>query len=491
MNEVFMFLVILIPVLGGILIPFIPFKKRNHMLIYTELVVIVNTFLVWMLLFNRPENGFTLMKITGDLTIRFKLDGLGSVFAGLISSLWPLATLYAFEYMKHENHEKIFFLFYTVTYGVTLGISLSSNLITMYFFYELLTLVTVPLVIHTLTREAVLAARKYLYYSLGGAAFAFISVIFMIVYGSGEGFVLGGTLDPSKVGDQGNILLLIYVFAFFGFGVKAALCPFNSWLPQAGVAPTPVTALLHAVAVVKSGAFAIMRLTYYCFGIEFLKGTWAQNVVMLAAMITIVYGCSMAVKERHLKRRLAYSTISNLSYILFGVTIMTPLGLVGALSHMIFHGVMKICSFFCAGAVIYKTGKNYVYELEGLGKKMPKVFGIFTISALALMGVPGLCGFISKYNLAAAARESGNVIAYFGIGALLISALLTATYMFSIIIRAFFPVADFDYGKIKDAKDPNWLMLLPLCLFVIAMFYFGLNSGQLVDLFISIATGNF
>ena len=194
MNEVFMFLVILIPVLGGILIPFIPFKKRNHMLIYTELVVIVNTFLVWMLLFNRPENGFTLMKITGDLTIRFKLDGLGSVFAGLISSLWPLATLYAFEYMKHENYEKIFFLFYTVTYGVTLGISLSSNLITMYFFYELLTLVTVPLVIHTLTREAVLAARKYLYYSLGGAAFAFISVIFMIVYGSGEGFVLGGTL---------------------------------------------------------------------------------------------------------------------------------------------------------------------------------------------------------------------------------------------------------------------------------------------------------
>lgn len=287
------------------------------------------------------------------------------------------------------------------------------------------------------------------------------------------------------------MLLLIYVFAFFGFGVKAALCPFNSWLPQAGVAPTPVTALLHAVAVVKSGAFAIMRLTYYCFGTDFLRGTWAQNVVMTAAMITVVYGCSMAVKERHLKRRLAFSTISNLSYILFGVSIMTPLGLIGALSHMIFHGVMKICSFFCAGAVIYKTGKNYVYELDGLGKKMPKVFGIFTVSALALMGVPGLCGFISKYNLALAARESENVLAYFGIGALLISALLTATYMFSIIVRAFFSASDFDYGTIKDAKDPNWLMLLPLCLFVAAIFYFGLNSGQIVDVLTNVATGKF
>ncbi len=489
MNAIMMFIVILIPILGGALVPLIPFKKRNHRLVFIETIVIINSMLVFSLLMDRPETSFTLMHFTGDLTISFQLDGLGSVFAALVSSLWPLATLYAFEYMKHEGHERIFFLFYTVTYGVTLGIALSGNMITMYFFYELLTLVTFPLVLHTLTREAVLAARKYLYYSLGGAAFAFVGVIFMIVYGTGEGFVLGGTLHLSKIGTRVNLLLLIYVFAFFGFGVKAALCPFNSWLPKAGVAPTPVTALLHAVAVVKSGAFAIMRLTYYCFGTEFLRGTWAQNVVMTAAMITIVYGCSMAVKERHLKRRLAYSTISNLSYILFGVTIMTPLGLVGALSHMVFHGIMKICSFFCAGAVIYKTGKTYVYELEGLGKKMPKVFGIFTVSALALMGVPGLCGFISKFNLASAAVDSENILAYFGIGALLISALLTATYMFSIIIRAFFPKAELSFDSIKDVEDPNWLMMLPLCLFVIAMFYFGLHSGSLLNVFSHIAAG--
>lgn len=491
MNAIMMLIVILIPILGGALVPLIPFKKRNHRLIFVETIVVVNSILVFSILMNRPESSFTLMHFTGDLTISFQLDGLGSVFAALVSSLWPLATLYAFEYMKHESHERIFFLFYTVTYGVTLGIALSGNMITMYFFYELLTLVTFPLVLHTLTREAVLAARKYLYYSLGGAAFAFVALIFMIVYGTGEGFVLGGTLNIARTGARVNVLLLIYVFAFFGFGVKAALCPFNSWLPQAGVAPTPVTALLHAVAVVKSGAFAIMRLTYYCFGTEFLRGTWAQNVVMIAAMITIVYGCSMAVKERHLKRRLAYSTISNLSYILFGVTIMTPMGLVGALSHMVFHGIMKICSFFCAGAVIYKTGKTYVYELEGLGKRMPKVFGIFTVSALALMGVPGLCGFISKFNLASAAIDSENVLAYFGIGALLISALLTATYMFSILVRAFFPETDFSDDSIKDAEDPNWLMLLPLCLFVIAIFYFGLHARPILNLFEDIAAGKF
>jgi multicomponent Na+:H+ antiporter subunit D len=257
--------------------------------------------------------------------------------------------------------------------------------------------------------------------------------------------------------------------------------PFSGWLPKAGVAPTPVTALLHAVAVVKAGAFTIMRVTYYSFGPDFLRNTWAQYVVMGLTIFTIVYGCSRAVKETHLKRRLAWSTVSNLSYILFGVTMMSPLGLVGALSHMIFHAVMKICAFFCAGAVIYKTGRNYVYELDGLGRKMPKVFGCFTVSALALMGVPGLCGFISKWNLAKAAVDSHNVLAYVGVAALLVSALLTAIYMMTIVVRAFFPGKDFDYDTIRDVKDPNWMMILPLALFVVAMFYFGLHSQPVVS----------
>ncbi len=482
-------LVILIPIIAGALVPMLSFKKRWHMEVFLESAVILNSILVWYLLLHHSDSTFLLAHFTGDLSICFKVDGMGMVFAGLVSALWPFATLYAFEYMTKEEHEKIFFLFYTMTYGITLGIALSANLLTMYFFYELLTLVTVPLVMHTLTREAILASRKYLYYSLGGAAFAFIGLIMIIIYGTTTDFILGGVLDLTKIGGRTNVLLFVYVMAFLGFGVKAAVFPFNSWLPQAGVAPTPVTALLHAVAVVKSGAFAIIRLTYYSFGVDFLKGTWAQTTVMLVVMFTIVYGCSRAVKETHLKRRLAYSTISNLSYILFGVTIMTPLGLVGALTHLIFHAVIKICSFFCAGAIIHQTERQYVHELDGMGYRMPCIFGIFTVSALALMGVPGLAGFISKWNLASAAADSGNPVAYFGIACLLISALLTAIYMLTIVVRAFFPGKDFDDSSIKGFKDPNWKMLLPLFVFVFFIIAFGLYSQPLTDFFRDVAAG--
>lgn len=489
MSENLFILVILIPIIGGALFPFLKFKKPWQQQIYLETIVCVTSVLVWSLLLNRPEESLILVSYTRNLTVAFRLDGLGMVFAGLISALWPFATLYAFEYMKKEGHKRVFFFFYTATYGVTLGIALSGNLLTMYLFYELLTLVTLPLVMHSLSREAILASRKYLYYSLGGAAFGFIGLIFTNVYSNVTQFALGGILDMGLIGDRTNTLLLVYVFAFLGFGVKAAIFPFNSWLPQAGVAPTPVTALLHAVAVVKSGAFAIMRITYYCFGTEFLKGTWAQNVVMAVVIFTIVYGCSRAVKETHLKRRLAYSTISNLSYILFGVVIMTPLGLIGALSHMIFHAVMKITSFFCAGAIMHQTEYHYVHELNGLGKKMPKTFGIFTISAFALMGVPGLAGFISKWNLAMAAVDSENTMAYVGIGALLISALLTAIYMLTIVVRAFFPANDFSEAKVKNVTDPNWYMMVPLYIFTVAIVYFGLFSSDIVAFFTKVAEG--
>ncbi len=482
--------VILIPIITGILVPVIPFGKRWQKELFLEAAVVINSILVWYLLLHHSDSTFLLAHFTGNLNISFRVDGMSMVFAGLVSALWPFATLYAFEYMTKEEHENVFFLFYTLTYGVTLGIALAANLLTMYFFYELLTLVTVPLVMHTLTREAILASRKYLYYSLGGAAFAFLGLIMVIVYGSTTDFILGGVLDPAKINGKTNVLLLIYVMAFMGFGVKAAVCPFNSWLPQAGVAPTPVTALLHAVAVVKSGAFAIIRLTYYSFGTDFLKGTWAQDIVMAVVMFTIVYGCSRAVKETHIKRRLAYSTISNLSYILFGAVIMTPLGLAGALTHLVFHAVMKICSFFCAGAVMHQTDRHYVHELNGLGYKMPCVFGIFTVSALALMGVPGLAGFISKWNLAQAAVESANPLAWGGVACLLVSALLTAIYMLTIVVRAFFPGKDFDYATVDGAEDPNWQMLVPLFTFTLFMILFGMYSQPIVAFFNSVAVGN-
>lgn len=486
MSQYWILAAIGLPMLGSLLIPAVPFRKRQGMCLYIEALVLLTSAIVALLLAGGKTQVFEVVHFVGDLSISFKIDGMTMVFAGLIAVLWPLATLYAFEYMEHEGHEKFFFLFYTMTYGVTLGIAFASDMVTMYFFYELLTLVTVPLVMHALNRESILAVRKYLYYSIGGAAFALMGMIFLIVYGDTCEFALGGVMRPEVLRQHGDLLLWIYFFSFMGFGVKAAVFPLSSWLPQAGVAPTPVTALLHAVAVVNAGAFAILRLTYYSFGTEFLRGTWVQTAVMGITMFTIVYGCSRAVKETHIKRRLAWSTVSNLSYILFGATIMTPLGLVGALSHFVFHGFIKMCSFLCAGAFMHQTGKSHVYEMDGMGRSMKVVFGCFTVSALGLMGVPGFAGFISKWNLTAAAVESGNVLAYGGIACLLLSALLTAIYMLGVVVRAYFPKAG---TPAKETADPGWRMCLPLLACAAGIVVFGLFAEPLINFFRDVSLG--
>ncbi len=488
MHIAVMITVVLLPILGGILIPMFPFRDRRKMLWYIEALVLINSILVLTVLLFQPEEAFVLFRFTGNLRVSFHLDGMGKVFAALAAALWPLAALYSFEYMKNDSNEKSFFMFYVITYGVTLGIAMADNILTMYFFFEMMSLVTLPLIMHTRTREAVLASRRYLYYMLGGAAFAFIGMIFILSYGTTSTFVPGGVLDLNKIGDKTNMMLLVYVLCFLGFGVKTAIWPFSGWLPRAGVAPTPVTALLHAVAVVNTGAFATMRITYYSFGTGLLRGTWAQSVVLVLVIFTILYGCSRALKETHIKRRLAWSTVSNLSYILFGVALMSPLGLAGALCHMLFHSFMKIGSFFCAGAVMHETGRSYVHELDGLGRKMPGVFVIFTICGMALMGVPGLAGFVSKWQLAQAAVASENPLAWVGVMALLASALLTAIYMLTISVRAFFPGKEFDYDTVPDVSDPGWMMLLPLVIFVAVIVLFGLHSQPFVEYLQSVAS---
>lgn len=489
MSQYWIIVAILLPIVGGIAVRFIPYKKKSQMFVFLEIIMIATSLIVWGLISGGTTEVFHVVHFVNDLSISFKIDGMTMVFAGLVSVLWPLATLYAFEYMEHHDRENTFFMFYSIAYGVTLGIAFASDMLSMYFFYELLTLSTVPLVMHTLKRDAILASRKYLYYSLGGAAFALMGLVFLLVYGDTLEFTMGGVLSMDKIGDNANMLLWIYLFAFLGFGVKAAIFPVSEWLPTAGVAPTPVTALLHAVAVVKAGVFGIIRLTYYSFGTEFLRGTWVQNVVMVLAMFTAVYGCSRAVKESHIKRRLAYSTVSNLSYIIFGVTIMTPLGLVGALCHMVCHAVMKICSFMCAGAFMHQTGKKYIFDMDGLGRKMPIVFVTLGLSGAGLMGVPGLAGFISKWNLAAAAVDSNNPLAYVGIVCLLVSALLTAIYMMSIVMRAFFPPNDFDETTVAHVSDPGWKMCLPILLCAALTVILGFFSTPLVEFLTDVATG--
>lgn len=447
-------------------------------------VTALNSLLIlWLLLHEREPEFLVLFRLYGDLKVMFRVDKMGSVFLALIAFLWPLAVLYTVEYMKKEERRESFFAYYLMTYGVTAGIACSGNLVTMYLFYELLTLVTFPLVLHPMTKEAVRASRKYLYYSIGGAAFAFIGLVFVLnfsVTGNTE-FIPGGVMGEAA-GSMRGTLLFVYVLAFFGFGVKAALFPCHGWLPKATVAPTPVTALLHAVAVVKSGAFAILRLTYYSFGTKFLRGSWAQWMLMGAAMVTIVFGSTMAVKEIHWKRRLAYSTISNLSYILLGASMMSPLGLAAALSHMVFHAFMKICSFFCAGAVMHQTGKTYVYEIDGLGRRMPVTFGCLTAASLSLIGIPLFAGFISKWNLVQASFECGRRLGplpYAGAAVILYSALMTAVYMMTVLVRAYFPKEGNGQEELA-ASDPNWMMTVPLLIFAAVLVGFGLYSGPLM-----------
>ncbi len=489
MHAYFILVPVLLPIVVGVGILIRPIgddRKRN---ILTESAVILNTLITWWLLFHRPSEGCYLFSLSERLPLLLKIDGMGMFFGGLVSFLWPLATLYAFEYMKNEERVNTFMGFYTITYGVTLGVAFSGNLITMYLFYEALTLVTLPLVMHPMTKEARRATRKYLYYMIGGTAFAFIGIVFYSLSCTSMDFVLGGNLDPTVLENSANTVFLVYVLAFFGFGVKSAIFPFHGWLPTAAVAPTPVTALLHAVAVVKSGVFAVMRLTYYCFGADVLRGSWAQAVALLAAMVTIVYASTMGVREPHVKRRLAYSTVSNLSYIVLSTAIMTPLGLVAALCHMFTHAIMKINAFFCAGAIMKQTGKNYVYELDGLGRDMPITFGAILISGLSLAGLPLFAGFVSKWNIVQALLENSSVIGVIGVFVLLYSALVTAVYMLSIAARGFF-------AKPKDEKigtgvyrDPSWRMTVPFGIFCVIMIVVGVNAGPLLDFLGKIAAG--
>lgn len=492
MSSGYLVLPVVLPIVGGALMPLLhlPDKKRN---LFLEILVLVTSALAIACVIRRPEEGFVLFHLTGNLDFALRLDGLGSVFTCLVAVLWPLATLYAFEYMRHEERTTSFFAFYTMTYGVTMGIAMAKNLVTMYLFYELLTLVSVYLVMHPMTKKAIRASRTYLYYSIGGAAFAFISLAFIIIYGNTTDFILGGGMNLAKVGGHVQMMQFIYLMAFWGFGVKAAVFPFQGWLPKASVAPTPVTALLHAVAVVKSGAFAVMRLTYYCFGADFIRGTWVHYVVMSIAMLSIIYGSTMAVKETHFKRRLAYSTVSNLSYILLGVTMMSPEGMLAGMSHLVFHAVMKICAFFSAGAVLHQSKKEYIDELDGLAHKMPFVFTTYTIAGLSLIGIPGFAGFISKWNIASAAIQRGGnfPFAYLAVCVLLYSALMTAVYTMTVAIRAWFPDKGYAADSNEGITDPNWEMKLPLALFAVAIIVLGLGSRPLMKILNAIAYGMF
>ncbi len=346
---------IIFPIISGALVSLIGFKNRKARNVFILAASLINSLFILVVLLNADNIGsLHFLNISSGLPLALSVDGMSRIFAGLIALLWPVAVSYAAEYMVHEGGENVFYTFYLITYGITCGLAFSDNLLTLYVFYEFLTLVTLPIVMHGMKDKNVAAGRKYVLYSIGGAAFAFIGMVVVLKFAGSTEFLYGGLFTALNDNEEAAILRIIFVMTFFGFGVKAAIFPLHGWLPSASVAPTPVTALLHAVAVVNCGAFAIIRVIYYIFGTGLLYGTWAQNVCLIMASLTIVFGSSMALKEQHFKRRLAYSTISNLSYMLFGAALMTPEGLTGSLSHFVFHGIIKITLFFVAGIILVK-----------------------------------------------------------------------------------------------------------------------------------------
>ena len=487
MNPLILTVPILLPILGGWAILPLHLKDDRKLQIFTEAVVCLTSVLVWInLLFTRREMVFVYAFIRG-FSIEFRIDGMASLFAGMISLMWPLVTLYAFEYMEHDRRKHAFFVFYMMTYGITLGIAFSGDILTMYVFFEMLTLVTIPLVGHYGNHASMQASRKYAAYTIGGAALAFIAVVLVTLDGGNGDFVYGGILSGRMAP---GLMRAAFLCAFFGFGVKAAVFPFHEWLPEASVAPTPVTALLHAVAVVNSGVFAVIRVVWYSFGPDLVREMPEHKLCLAVVSFHLVFAAAMALKQRHLKRRLAYSTVSNLSYMMFGILLLTEAGFAAGLSHMLFHSIIKMTLFLCAGTYMHQTGNAYVYETNGVGRKMPVTFALYTAAALSLTGIPMFCGFVSKWNLITAGLAASGRLSLAGVFCLVLAAFLCAMYTLTVSVRAWFPIKEKDcYTGRADVTDPGWRMLVPLGVFSACNILLGLFPGPVMAFLERIASG--
>jgi len=480
MKENILLLVpVLLPVAAGVLAALLPaLKKTAARQKFTAAVLTVNLLLAVGIALS-GESRLTLFYLTGELPILLKTDGLARLFTVLVSVMWLLAGIFSFEYMNHEKNHTRYYAFYLISLGALIGLGYAGNYLTMYLCFEMMTLLTMPLVLHSGTPEALAAGLKYLFYSIFGASLGLLGFFFLHTYGAGE-FVAGGGLDPSLLAGHEGWLLTVVFLVIIGFGAKAGMFPLHAWLPTAHpVAPAPASAVLSGV-ITKAGVLAILRVVYYLVGPEFLRGSWVQAAWASLALVTVFLGSMLAYKENLLKKRLAYSTVSQVSYILFGLSLMNATAFMGALLHVVFHSVIKDALFLCAGAVIYKTHKTQVRELEGIGREMPVTFACFTAASLALIGVPPFCGFISKFYLASGAVESGlPVFSWLGPAVLLVSAFLTMGYLLVPVIRGFFPKEGTRIQKPERGKGDGRLVL-PLVLLAVLALGFGLCAGPLV-----------
>ena len=487
MNRILL-LPILLPIAAGLAAALLPaMREKKLRQIFAAAVLTVNLILVIGIAV-AGDCRLEVFRLTHELPVLLKTDGMARLFTVLVSVMWLMAGIFSFEYMNHEEHHCRYYGFYLVSLGVLIGLGYAGNYLTMYLFFELMTLLTMPLVLHSGTKEATAAGLKYLFYSIFGASMGLLGFFFLYTFGTTIEFTAGGgILNAALVsGYEGWILTVIFL-VIVGFGAKAGMFPLHAWLPTAHpVAPAPASAVLSGV-ITKAGVLAIVRVVYYLVGPSYLTGTWVQYVWAALALATIFMGSMLAYKENILKKRLAYSTVSQVSYILFGLSMMNVTAVTGALLHVVFHSVIKDTLFLCAGAIIYKTHKTEVRQLEGIGREMPVTMTCFTIVSLALIGVPPLCGFISKFYLASGAIESGlPVFTWLGPAVLLVSAFLTVGYLLVPVIRGFFPGAGYVCEKPARSKG-DWMLTAPIVVLAAAAVLFGVYCGPLMQFVSGIA----
>jgi multicomponent Na+:H+ antiporter subunit D len=459
--ERLVLLALILPFAGALLIPIFnrqPNLRETVTLVTAGLLcVAVASLLAPVLGGARPEA--SLVEVLPDISLALKVEPLGLLFALVAASLWIVNSIYSIGYMRanKEPRQTGFYICFAIALGSAIGIAFAKNLFTLFLFYELLTISTYPLVVHKLDADAIRAGRVYLLLLLGSSLLLFLPAIVAtwVLAGTGD-FTPGGIL-AGKVGGPGIALLLaLYIF---GIG-KAAVMPMHRWLPAAMVAPTPVSALLHAVAVVKAGVFTILKVVVYIFGIDTLAAQDLSIWLTVIAGTTIVIASIVALRQDNLKRLLAYSTISQLSYVVLGVAILAPISAVGAAMHIAAHAVSKITLFFAAGSLYTAAHLTEVKQLDGIGRRMPWTMGAFAIGALGMIGVPPTLGFLSKWFILSGAMQTANWLA---VGVIIVSTLLNAAYFLPIVFRAFFcepPAAA--TGHHHETSEAPWPMVLAL-----------------------------
>jgi multicomponent Na+:H+ antiporter subunit D len=434
--ERLILLAVLVPFVGALIIPL--FHKapnlRETATLATSgaLFIAVASLLAPVRGGTRP--GAQVIEVAPGLALAVKVEPLGMLFALLASSLWIVNSIYSIGYMRanDEPRQTGFYVCFAVALGSTIGIAFAANLFTLFLFYEALTISTYPLVTHKADAEAIRAGRVYLMLLLGTSLALFLPAIVAT-------WVLAGTLDFTPGGilaDKAGAPIIGALLALYVFGIgKAAVMPLHFWLPAAMVAPTPVSALLHAVAVVKAGVFAILKVALMIFGIDILGGVGRSAWLTAVAGTTILAASIVALRQDNLKRLLAYSTVSQLSYVVLGVAVLAPVSVVGAALHLAAHALGKITLFFAAGSIHTAAHLTKVSQLDGIGRRMPWTMGAFAVGALAMIGVPPTAGFLGKWFILVGAMETANWVA---VAVIILSTLLNAAYFLPIVFRAFF-----------------------------------------------------